>query len=32
MDYVEKLIDQSLNNWRTIQYDNFQKMTNGIMP
>ncbi|CAK67262.1 unnamed protein product (macronuclear) [Paramecium tetraurelia] len=30
--YVDKLIDYSDNNWRTIQYDNFQRMTNGIMP
>jgi hypothetical protein len=30
--HAEKLIDISCDNWRTIQYDNFQKMTNGIMP
>ncbi|CAD8060053.1 unnamed protein product [Paramecium sonneborni] len=30
--YVDRLIDYSDNNWRTIQYDNFQRMTNGIMP
>ena len=29
-DYVKKLIDQSLNNWRTAQYDQFQKISNNI--
>ena len=32
MSDVERLIDISLDNWRTIQYDSFQKMTNGILP
>ena len=32
MGFVEKLIDNSYDNWRTVQYDNFQKMTNDIMP
>lgn len=32
MNYVEKLVEISLDNWRTIQYDNFQKMSNGILP
>jgi len=27
---VEDLIEQSENNWRTVQYDNFQKITNNI--
>lgn len=31
-DHVNRLIDASFDNWKTIQYDNFQKMTNGIMP
>ena len=30
-EFVEKLIDMSYDNWRTVQYDNFQKMTNGIL-
>ncbi|EWS73288.1 phosphatidylinositol 4-kinase (macronuclear) [Tetrahymena thermophila SB210] len=30
--YVNKLINDSYDNWRTKQYDNFQKMTNGIAP
>ena len=29
---VDELINKSLNNWRTVQYDNFQKYTNGIKP
>lgn len=28
---VADLIDVSVNNWRTIQYDNFQRITNGIL-
>eukprot|EP01053_Blabericola_migrator_P001069 Blabericola_migrator_1__1068@NODE_1271_length_4925_cov_147_174969_g694_i1_p1_GENE_NODE_1271_length_4925_cov_147_174969_g694_i1NODE_1271_length_4925_cov_147_174969_g694_i1_p1_ORF_typecomplete_len946_score156_24PI3_PI4_kinase/PF00454_27/3_5e41_NODE_1271_length_4925_cov_147_174969_g694_i120874567 len=28
---IVDLIDISVNNWRTYQYDNFQKLTNGIM-
>ena len=32
MDYVDKLINQALYSWRTAQYDNFQKRTNGIIP
>ena len=31
IEKVVWLIDQSVNNWRTIQYDNFQRITNGIM-
>lgn len=27
---VVDLIDTSVNNWRTIQYDTFQRITNGI--
>ena len=29
---VHELIDTSLSNWRTSQYDYYQKMTNGIIP
>eukprot|EP00347_Sterkiella_histriomuscorum_P005051 403358089 len=29
-ELVERLIKGSANNWRTNQYDSFQKMTNGI--
>ncbi len=29
---VDELICNSLNNWRTVQYDNFQKLTNDIRP
>jgi len=29
---VEKLIEMSEDNWRTVQYDRFQKATNGISP
>jgi hypothetical protein len=29
---VNELVDTSVNNWRTYQYDYFQKMTNGIIP
>lgn len=32
MKHVDKLIELSLNNWRTIKYDDFQKMSNGILP
>lgn len=32
MTNVERLISISCDNWRTIQYDNFQKMSNGILP
>jgi len=31
VEYVMGLIDESLNNWRTIQYDNYQRITNGIL-
>lgn len=30
--WSRSLIDESVNNWRTRQYDNFQKLTNGIIP
>eukprot|EP01017_Pseudomicrothorax_dubius_P005605 TRINITY_DN11444_c0_g1_i3.p1 TRINITY_DN11444_c0_g1~~TRINITY_DN11444_c0_g1_i3.p1 ORF type:complete len:776 (+),score=169.98 TRINITY_DN11444_c0_g1_i3:66-2393(+) len=30
--HVEELVEASLDNWRTTQYDNYQKMTNGILP
>jgi phosphatidylinositol kinase/protein kinase (PI-3 family) len=29
---VEELIENSCDNWRTVQYDNFQKLTNDIRP
>lgn len=29
---VDELINNSMNNWRTVQYDNFQKLTNDIRP
>jgi phosphatidylinositol kinase/protein kinase (PI-3 family) len=29
---VDELIYNSLNNWRTTQYDYFQKLTNDIRP
>jgi len=32
MNKIEHLIDNSYDNWRIVQYDNFQKMTNNIMP
>ena len=32
MEYIDRLVDLSYDNWRTFQYDNFQKYTNGIMP
>ncbi len=32
MNLVEKLIEMSLDNWRTIKYDDFQRMSNGILP
>jgi len=28
--HVEKLVGESMNNKRTIQYDNFQKLNNNI--
>jgi phosphatidylinositol kinase/protein kinase (PI-3 family) len=30
--FVDDLIYYSIYNWRTIQYDNFQKFTNDIYP
>ena len=29
-ELVERIVKASMNNWRTSQYDSFQKMTNGI--
>ncbi len=29
-ELVDRLVKNSANNWRTVQYDTFQKMTNGI--
>ena len=31
IERVVALIDESLNNWRTVQYDNYQRITNGIL-
>ena len=31
MERIVELIDNSVNNWRTITYDNFQRLTNGIL-
>jgi len=31
VEHAMALIDESLNNWRTIQYDNYQRITNGIL-
>ena len=31
IERVVELIDSSVNNWRTIQYDNYQRITNGIL-
>ena len=30
--FVHELVETSLSNWRTSQYDYYQKMTNGIIP
>jgi phosphatidylinositol kinase/protein kinase (PI-3 family) len=32
INVVDDLINSSLSNWRTVQYDNFQKYTNDIRP
>ena len=29
-ELVDRILKESANNWRTRQYDSFQKMTNGI--
>ena len=29
---VDDLVEKSINNWRTTQYDNFQQLSNGIRP
>jgi len=29
---VDELVNNSMNNWRTTQYDYFQKLTNDIKP
>jgi phosphatidylinositol 4-kinase len=31
IEKVVDLIDTSVNNWRTIQYDNYQRIVNGIL-
>ena len=31
IEKIVGLIDESVNNWRTIQYDNYQRITNGIL-
>ena len=30
--WIRDMIESSIDNWRTRQYDNFQYMTNGILP
>ena len=31
IEAIHRLIDSSVNNWRTRQYDNYQRITNGIL-
>eukprot|EP00439_Symbiodinium_sp_Y106_P046882 s2770_g6.t1 len=31
IEKIVELIDTSVNNWRTIQYDNYQRLVNGIL-
>ncbi len=31
MEFAMALIEESANNWRSSQYDNYQKITNGIL-
>lgn len=31
IERIADLIDSSVNNWRTIQYDKYQRITNGIL-
>eukprot|EP00392_Amoebophrya_sp_AT5.2_P018674 g19262.t1 len=31
IEQIHQLIDSSVNNWRTRQYDNYQRITNGIL-
>jgi len=31
VEKIVELVDSSVNNWRTIQYDNFQRIVNGIL-
>jgi len=31
VEYVYHLIEESLCNWRTVQYDKFQRITNDIL-
>lgn len=31
IEKIVDLIDSSVNNWRTIQYDNYQRIVNGIL-
>mmetsp|Transcript_23302 Transcript_23302/g.66285 ORF Transcript_23302/g.66285 Transcript_23302/m.66285 type:complete len:886 (-) Transcript_23302:64-2721(-) len=31
IEKIAELIDTSVNNWRTIQYDNYQRIFNGIL-
>ena len=32
MSLVDSLVDEARSNWRTSQYDIYQKLTNGILP
>lgn len=31
-EMVDRILKSSANNWRTTQYDSFQRMSNGICP
>lgn len=31
IQFVYEMIETSVNNWRTVQYDSYQRMTNGIL-
>lgn len=30
VEHAYAIIEQSVNNWRTVQYDSYQRITNGI--
>lgn len=30
VEHAHAIIEQSINNWRTVQYDRYQQITNGI--
>eukprot|EP00474_Spongospora_subterranea_P010681 CRZ11139.1 hypothetical protein [Spongospora subterranea] len=31
VEFVYSLVSQSINNWRSVQYDTYQRITNGIL-